>query len=515
MKIKLLLLVFTQIVFSQAPTIQWQKCIGGSNTDNIKSVFQTADGGYVVSGSSRSTDGNAVGNHGGDDELVVKLSSAGDVQWNKVFGGTSYEVGRKLIQSTDGGYIFAGYSMSNNGDVSGNHGNSDVWVVKLNSSGDIVWQKSFGGTGQDDGFDIVETSDGYVIAGYTTSFNGNVTGNHGATDAWVLKVDYTGNLVWQKTFGGTGYDCATGIQKTSDGGFVFAGTTGSNDGNVTGNHSTSSYDYWVVKISSLGVLQWQKCLGGTNNDEAKYIQQTNDGGYIVSGYTTSNDGDVTEFNGFKDYWIAKINATGTILWRRTLGGTQEEIAYKVKQTSDGGFVITGYTGSSDGNIFFNHATTIPTLDIWVVKLDANGNEIWQNSLGNNGYQDSQDIQQTADGGYIIAGNTGGGGPIGDVTGFIGGNLDFWVVKLSSDNLKNTAFDSASVEVYPNPTDDFIIVKNLASDIKSASIFDSQGRKMNLISIQNKIDLSHLSSGIYILEIQTNQNNLIKRKIIKK
>ena len=187
---------------------------------------------------------------------------------------------------------------------------------------------------------------------------------------------------------------------------------------------------------------------------------------------------------------------------------------KIKKTNNDGFIITGYTGSSDGSVLFNHATSLASLDTWVLRLDANGNEIWQKSLGNNGYQDSPDIQQTTDGGFIVAGNTGAGN-VGDVTDFIGGNLDFWVVKLGPDTLSNLTFDITDVVVYPNPAEDYIIVKNLDEDIKNVCIIDSQGRMMNFISIGGKIDLTNLKSGIYILEFKTNQNIMVRRKIIKK
>ncbi len=203
--------------------------------------------------------------------------------------------------------LWLGGTFSNDGDVSGNHGIVDSWIVKLNSSGDIIWQKCFGGTDDDVAFSIQQTSDGgFIVAGYTSSNDGDVSGNHGGGDYWVVKLDSSGTIQWQKCLGGTDNDEAKSIQQTSDGGYIVAGETWSNDGDVSGNHGNS--DYWVVKLNSSGDIEWQKCLGGTVKDIAKTIQQTSDGGFIVAGYTNSNDGDVSGIHGdYYDFWVVKLN----------------------------------------------------------------------------------------------------------------------------------------------------------------------------------------------------------------
>ena len=513
MKKTLLILFFTQFLFAQipVPSIEWQKCVGGTGNDNVVSVFQTSDGGYITAGNSYSTDIHAVGNHGSSDILVAKLDADGLVEWSNIYGGSSMEQVTKIIQTADGGYVFSGMTFSNDGDVSGNHGNSDVWVVKLNATGALTWQKTFGGSNADSGNDIIETGDGYLIAAQTYSYGGDVTLNHGTTDAWLLKISVLGNLTWQKTYGGSSFDSAVSVKQTTDGGFVFAGTTSSNNGDVTGNHNSS--DFWIVKTSNSGTIQWQKSLGGTNSEMASSIEQTTDGGYIISGYTQSYDGDVTYLNGAKDYWLVKLNATGTIVWQKSFGGTQDEIAYQITQTTDGGYIVTGHTNSADLDVIYNHATNILTMDIWIVKLDANGTELWQKSLGNSGYQDSRFILQTADGGFIIAGNTGGtlGG---DVTGFLGGNSDFWIVKLNAESLINAIFEENKFYIYPNPAKNMLHV-NLPNEIITAIyITDMNGKKMSIIQSNSKIDVTNLTSGIYGIEIQLENQQVIKRKFIK-
>ena len=350
---------------AQAPAIEWQKCLGGTSWDYAKSIQQTSGGGFIVAGETWSNDGDVSGNHGIVDSWIVKLNSSGDIIWQKCFGGTDDDVAFSIQQTSDGGFIVAGGTFSNDGDVSGNHGIVDSWIVKLNSSGDIIWQKCFGGTDDDVAFSIQQTSDGgFIVAGGTFSNDGDVSGNHGIVDSWIVKLNSSGDIIWQKCFGGTDDDVAFSIQQTSDGGFIVAGYTSSNDGDVSGNHG--SWDSWVVKLNSSGDIEWQKCLGGTDNDEAKSIQQTSDGGYIVAGETWSNDGDVSGNHGNSDYWVVKLNSSGDIEWQKCLGGTVKDIAKTIQQTSDGGFIVAGYTNSNDGDVSGIHGDY---YDFWVVKLN--------------------------------------------------------------------------------------------------------------------------------------------------
>ena len=183
------ILFITTFCSTAQPTIEWQKSLGGTGSDGATTIQQTADGGYIVAGASISTDGDVTGNHGGNDYWVVKLNSTGTITWQKCLGGTGDDFASSIQQTIDGGYIVAGYSESTNGDVTGNHGGQDYWVIKLDSTGSITWQKSLGGTSQDYAYAIQQTADGgYIVAGYTTSTDGDVTGNHGDYDYWVVKL---------------------------------------------------------------------------------------------------------------------------------------------------------------------------------------------------------------------------------------------------------------------------------------------------------------------------------------
>ncbi len=237
------------------------------------------------------------------------------IEWQKCLGGSAWDWTVSIQQTRDGGYIVAGYSYSNDGDISGNHGNYDYWVVKLNSAGAVIWQKSLGGSSWDRGYSIQQTSDGgFIIAGESWSNDGDVSGNHGWCDYWVVKLNSAGDIVWQRSLGGSDWDEAYSIQQTTDGGFIVAGDSWSNDGDVSGHHGTpsGSSDYWVVKLNSAGAVIWQKSLGGSDGDEARSIQQTSDGGFIVAGWSDSNDGDVSGNHGGHDYWVVKLSPEDAI-----------------------------------------------------------------------------------------------------------------------------------------------------------------------------------------------------------
>ena len=405
---------------AQAPAIQWQKSLGGSSSDGASSIKQTNDGGYIVLGNSNSINGDVKGNHGGHDYWLVKLNNIGDTLWQKTLGGSNDESAQSVQQTSDGGYIVAGYTNSTNGDVTGNHGLSDYWIVKLNSSGAIQWQKTLGGSSEDYAYSIQQTIDGgYIVAGETNSNDGNVTGNHGNSDYWIVKLNSIGTIQWQKTFGGSNGESAQSVQQTSDGGYIIAGTTFPSFGII---------DYWIIRLDSTGTLKWQKSLGGSNPDYATSIEQTNDKGYIVAGNSRSTDGDVTGLHGNNaDFWVVKLDSSGNIQWNKCLGGYGDEGATSIHKTNDGGYIVAGYSNIFTGDVTNNYGD----YDYWVVKLNSTGAIQWQKNLGGSNTDYAYSIQQTSDGGYIVAGFSSSNDS--DVTGNHG-DKDFWVVKLGPDPL---------------------------------------------------------------------------------
>ncbi|MDR0664008.1 MAG: hypothetical protein LBF86_00580 [Helicobacteraceae bacterium] len=413
------------------PTIEWQISLGGSADDKARSIQQTKDGGYIIAGYSRSTDGNVTQNQDSADYWIVKLNANGAIEWQKSLGGSSYDEARSIQQTKDGGYIITGESWSIDGDVTGRHGAAGkayYWIVKLNANGAIEWDKTLGGSGNDYANSVQQTKDGgYIVAGSSRSTDGDVTKRYKKADYWIVKLDANGAIEWDKTLGGSDDDEARSIQQTNDGGYIVAGYSRSTDGDVTENKSWS--DYWIVKLNANGAIEWQKSLGGSAGNYANSIQQTNDGGYIVAGYSRSTDGNVTGRHDAAsdnlDYWIVKLDANGAIEWDKTLGGSADDCATSIKQTNDGGYIIAGSSESNDGDVTENKGWS----DYWIVKLDANGAIEWDKTLGGSDIDWIYSIQQTRDGGYIIAGYSHS--IDGDVIGHHGStkNSDYWIIKL--------------------------------------------------------------------------------------
>jgi gliding motility-associated-like protein len=459
MKIKkiviLLLVILVKVAEAQIPSIQWQKTFGGSLYEVAYCIEQTSDGGYIVAGEAGSTNGDVTGNHGGYlDVWVIKLDSLGNLQWEKCFGGSGVDRAFSIQQTPDGGYIFAATTDSNDGDVSGNHGAEDLWVVKLNNLGMIQWQKCLGGiyddyVGEGDR-SITFTSDGgYIVVGlFSDNVSNPIPGYHGAGDLWVVKLDGLGTFQWEKFYGGSNHDGAHAVQQTSDGGYIVVGYTISNDDQVSGYHGGE--DIWVVKINNIGSLEWQKCLGGSNQEIGYAVQQTSDGGYIVSGFTTSNDIDVTGYHNtsvnVEDSWIVKINNSGIIQWQKCLGGSGIENAQSIKSTPDGGYIVGAVTTSAplNGDVECNHSEY--QYDYWILKLNSQGSLEWQKCLGGS-YNDQAFSIEVAKCGYIVAGSSVSND--GDVTnphGFTGVD-DFWIVKLSGECILPKTSDSTSTSAF--------------------------------------------------------------------
>lgn len=504
-----LIFIGVLIVKSQtAPAIQWKKTFGGSLDETAKSIQQTTDGGYIAVGDSNSNDGDVSGNHGNQDFWIVKLDGSGNIQWQKSLGGTLREIANSVQQTQDGGYILAGTSISLDGDVTGNLLETNFWIVKLNSTGNIQWQKTLGGNGQDRANAIQQTSDGgYIVVGETSSPDGDVTGYHSNIDYWIVKLDSLGNIQWQKALGGSLSDRGYSVQQVSDGGYIVAGDSTSSDGDVTVNHGAQ--DFWIVKLNSTGNILWQKSLGGTLNDSAKSIQQTSDGGYIVAGETNSTNGNVVGNHGTFDYWITKLDSNGNLQWQKTLGGSSYDFIGSIDQTFDNGYIIAGSSMSSNGDLTENHGI----YDYWVVKINAAGTLQWQKSLGGSQNENANAIQQTSDGGYIVAGSATSNND--DVMGNHGGS-DFWIVKFAPDQLSTSENSFTNQpKIYPNPIKDMLYITHLPKD-NNVTITDTSGR---LVFSQNyhqkniRINLSEFNNGNYILQIKHQNTTILSEKII--
>lgn len=383
------------------PATEWSKTYGGAGNDGAYYVIQTSDGGYALAGF---TSPSGTNNH---DFWLIKTDSSGTVQWSKTYGGNGIDDAYSVIETADGGYAMAGFTNSSGA------GNYDGWLVKVDSSGNMQWNKTYGGATADDLYTVVQTGDGgYALVGYTTSFGA------GAADGRLVKVDSSGNLLWSQTYGGTGVDDAVSMVKTSDGGYALVGFTRS--------FGVGGTDFWLVKVDSEGVLQWNKTYGGPSDDSAHSVVQTGDGGYALAGFTSSFG------SGGGDFWLVKVDSSGNMQWNRTFGGHGMDNAVSLVKTSDGGYALAGYTGSFGAG----------SSDVWVVKTDSFGNLVWSQTYGGAGADYAYSIIQTSDGGYALAGNTASFGT---------GSSDCYFVKIAAESPDSSPSASPTNSPTQTPT----------------------------------------------------------------
>jgi hypothetical protein len=314
-----------------AGTMIWNKTFGGTESERIYSVQQTTDGGYILTGYTTSF------GSGGYNVWLIKTDNIGNKTWDKIFRGASSDEGWCVQQTSDGGFIIAGRTYSFGA------GHWDFWLIKTDSTGNEVWNRTFGGTGQDEGYCVQQTTDGgYVITGFTGSFGA------GSSDLWLIKTDSVGNMLWNRTFGGTQGDRGWCVQQASDGGYVITGST----------YSFGAGDVWLIKTDESGVENLNRTFGGQNKERGFCVQQTTDGGYIITGYIEWLDD--PEFT--SDVWLIRTDDDGNEVWNRTFGGSEHDRGTCVQQTTDGGFIITGTTESFGGG----------GEDVWLIKTDKDG-----------------------------------------------------------------------------------------------------------------------------------------------
>ena len=368
----------------QEKEIDFITTLGGSKNESAQAVVNTTDGGYAILGHAQSMDGDVLNKSNESyDYWLLKFDATNQLQWQKTYGGSDDDRGVDLIQTSDNGYAVIGKSKSNDLEVSENAGFDDFWVSKLDSSGTIIWEYSFGFAGSDTPYSIIQTNDdGYLLSGVldVSASNGqgdrnSILSRHAGGDYWVIKLNASGVKQWSNYYGGSFTDTAYDAIQTEDDGYIIIGSSDSDDVDITNN--LGSYDFWILKISATGTLVWEKSFGGSEIDEAYGISQAADGNYLIVGDTRSNDLDISQNNGAADLWIIKITPEGTLLWEKTLGGSSFDVGRSVSKTQDNGFLIAGSSRSTDGSLTSNKGQN----DAWIIKINSSGNLVWQKTIG--------------------------------------------------------------------------------------------------------------------------------------
>ncbi|GGD22820.1 hypothetical protein [Hyunsoonleella pacifica] len=384
------------------------KTIGGSLNESAQSVTETIDGGYAILGYTQSNDGDIDNKTNQSfDFWLLKFDKDDTLQWQKTYGGTGDDRGQDIIQTQDGGYAVLGYSKSADGDLSENAGANDFWICKLNTSGNISWQKSYGFLGADIGYALTKTNDnGYLITGVLDVSASNGQGNsksngtlHAGGDYWVIKLNANGQKEWSKFFGGTFTDTPYDVIQTPNNNYIIVGSSDSDDVDIKNNKG--AYDFWIVNISENGNLLWEKSFGGSEIDEAWGIILSNNGNLVIAGDTRSNNQDISENNGAADIFVIKITPNGDLIWNKSFGGTNFDAAQSISKTSDGGFVISGNSRSSNIDLTNNNGQN----DALVIKLNSAGNLEWQKTIGGSNIDLAFDATELNDGSIIIVGES--------------------------------------------------------------------------------------------------------------
>jgi hypothetical protein len=508
----LLLLLAAFSSATAQPVIQWQQSYGGTMNDGFidgnnenDHIDNTLDGGYIFAGYSLSDDGDVSGHHGTlseEDVWVMKVDSLGGFEWQISLGGTAADIGQGIRSTSDGGYIVIAETYSDDGDVTGYHPpvnppaiGGDFWLVKLDAAGNILWEHAFGGEGYDVPYGVTETYDGnYVVVGRTGSNDGDVFGNHDTVNAdiWFIKVSNTGSLLWQKCIGGSGGDYAYTVRETSDHGFILSGDVGSADGDFTGAALAPFSTTFVMKTDSLANVEWFQTFGGMLIEWGFDVTETSDGGYAAGINTASPD--APNSNGMMDFWFIRMDSVGNVLWQDCYGGTDHDFFRALQQTNDDGFILVGGSKSIDGDVTGNHGF----FDAWAIKIDALGGIEWQRSLGGSEYDEASSVIITPDGGIMIGAEAMSGD--GDVGGHHGPTttIDIWLVKLSPipTGLNEPTGNIASFSIAPNPvTSNAVLNFELTQrDRIRVELFDISGRLVHAMADRK------MSAGTHTIDL---------------
>jgi hypothetical protein len=411
-------------------------------------------------------------------ENETEMEFKAEMVLSKTFGGSLEEKINSVVKTADGGMLVFGNTISTNGDINKTHDQIDMWLTKIDASGMKVWSKTIGGSQNDYGMSIIATSDGnFVIAGYSASNDADIPGNVGLHDFFISKIDPQGNKIWNKNYGFSSHDHAHKIIQTRDGGYFVtgfaeyegidgAGGTGNNGaGHEIGHRNVKhgSGEYLGIKLDSEGNFNWYRYFGGTQNDRVNDVVEANDGGFVMVGYSESTNFDITDNKGGYDYWVIKIHENGDLHWKHNFGGSGIDQAFGISKTDNNSYLIVGKTNSTDKDVSKN----LGGFDAWVIHLSDHGHLIWEKSFGGSEFDSATTIRKLANGNFGVVGNSR--------NSFDGklnkGQNDYWMFEI--DNKPNSnlywqkTFGGSKIDIatdfYQTATNEIVIVGESQSD----------------------------------------------------
>ncbi len=514
--------------FSQIPVIKWQQCYG--NDENVFAFGIVSIGeGYLFGLEVNSGEG-VTNYHGSNDIWLVRTDSVGIMLWEKCYGGSYGETPEKLIKKSEDEYFIFGYAGSTDGDVqSGNNGFADLWVVKINGLGDIQWEKTYGCTGVDNPRDLILTPDGgFVMIDRIGIGGGDVTHFYGIGDCWMAKCDSLGNLEWEKTLGNDGLDNCVSMIVNKAGNIMMIGAAQWHGGLVECFPDGAWGDVWIVELDLQGNILTQYCYGGSHYDTGHSIIELEDG-YVFVAVTYSNDGDVSGFHGNQpeeksDIWVVRLDEQLEIVWQKCLGGYRSDNPNYLTLTVDGGFVVIGMTNSFDGDVSGNHSLS-GDFDIWVVKLDGDGELIWQQCYGgkwSERLENPHTVLKKSDYNYVFAASSNYS-PSFDVQCGTFHNYNAWLFEIALDDtthIVNPIANRQSMNLFPNPATTEVWLQ-LPADIPLSDmqieLYNPEGSllyKAQPVSNFHKIETAQLPVGLYVVRLWDGRNWQSGRLVVR-
>lgn len=500
--------------------IDWQHCFIGPDVDEVDDIIELEDG-YFILGSYAIPVVNPLIIRQSD-VWLIKTDFEGNMIWDKKFGGTGDDFGRRILKTLDNNFIIVSASFSSDMDLENNpYPNSgNYWIYKINPQGEIIWNKIVGGNGTDVPINATITSDGGVIViGRTVSNDGDVSVSYGSWDAWAIKLDVNGNKTWEYSIGTGGLEWSNDILELPDGGVLIGGTSAEYG---SGNIDCDSHSAWgeslLTKLNSNLNLEWQTCYGGSMDEAIMSLVKVN-GGYIIAHCVSSNDGDLSisgYHGGETDVWVTKIDTVGNLIWGKCFGGTKIEISYHILSEANGDLTLFGYTSSNDGTVNGNHSQG---NDIWVFKIDSLGNLKWQQCLGGTGMEIMiKGVIKTGNG-YVIAGCTFGSFATGDINcnTTAATSDDIWFFKVTdTTTVSSNQMNTSRLKIYPNPASDYLIITDDDQTQKIFSLKNIYGKELvvsKMFTSELLINLESFCSGIYIYTIKNKAGGFTAGKII--
>lgn len=501
--------------FSQK--VMWDKSYGGLQSEYLFDVLPTPDYGFLLAGSSLSgKSGNKQDEGIRDlDYWLWKMDEHGDLDWQKSFGGNGTDLLQSVDLTPDGGFILGGTSTSGQGEMKSEpaRGQEDLWIIKLNAKGDLQWEKTLGGSGRDELKQIVSvTGGGYLIGASSNSHplsEGSFqTGEkrsalHGNLDYWVIRLDGSGEILWEKTFGGRYRDELAQVVQTRDGGFLIGGTSNSPVSGTKTERGHGQGDFWIIKLDRDGEEEWQKALGGENDDKLSVLLEKRDGGYVLGGSSASGvSGNKDKGNGKgSDFWIVELDDRGNSVWQGTYDFGQNDVLTSIVEDEEGNLLVGGYAQSERTRARKNDGKGVN--DYIAMKIDTLREKAWEKTVGSSGTDIMRKVVETHDGGYLLSGISSGKVSRDRNTGQ--GRFDFWVVKIK-DREKEEKEHIRALTAWPNPTRGFtnVIIDHdfLRAEV---SVYDLLGREVQRFGAKNRtvpVDLGHQAEGVYIIRVKT-------------